>query len=367
MKIALVHDFLTQQGGAENVLEAIHEMYPESPIFVLFHDPDKMGGRFKDCDIRTSFLQKIPGALKHYQWYLALMPAATEHLDLSGYDIVISSSSAFANGVITSPNTLHICYCHTPTRYLWTDTHEYVSSLKYNGLVKKFIPLVLNRLRMWDRIAAERVDKFVANSKTVQKRIKKYYNRTSDILYPPVETSKFTISDSVGDYYITGGRLVPYKRFDLTIRAFNKIKKPLKIFGVGPEYEKLKNLAGPTVEILGRVSETELLDLYKNAQAFIHPQEEDLGITPIESMASGRPIIGYAKGGLLETMIHNKTGIFFKEQTEESLIHAVRIFENQKFDPTQIREHALNFSKEKFKKEFKEYIDNAWEEFQNDN
>lgn len=363
MKIALVHDFLTQQGGAEKVLETIHEIYPEAPIYVLFYDKNKMGTRFDAKEIHTSFLQKIPGAIKHYQWLLPLMPAATEHLNLSNFDLVISSSSAFANGVITSPDTLHICYCHTPTRYLWTDTHEYISNLNRNGLVKKFIPLFLNRLRMWDRLAADRVDIFIGNSQTVKKRIAKYYNKKSEILYPPVEIEKFSISPIQQDYYLTGGRLVPYKRFDLTIQAFNKTKKTLKIFGTGPEYHKLKKLAGPTVQLLGRVKEDQLIKLYQEAQAFIHPQEEDLGITPIESMACGRPIIGYAKGGLLETVIHNETGIFFKEQTVDALIHALRIFENQKFNPQKIRHHAEQFSKERFKKEFKNFIDTSWEKF----
>lgn len=357
MKIGIVHDFLTQRGGAEKVLEVIHEMFPDSPIHVLFYDEEKFRSDFQKTSIKTSFLQNIPGALGHYQWFLPLMPAATEHLDMSDYDLVISSSSAFANGVITSPHTTHICYCHTPTRYLWTDTHDYISSLNYNRLIKKFIPLMLNRLRMWDILAANRVDHFIANSKTVQQRIQKYYKRDSEIIYPPVDVNNFEISSELGDYYLTGGRLVPYKRFDLTIQAFNKTKKKLKIFGTGPELESLKKIAGPTIEFLGRVSDDELRKLYSQAQAFIHPQIEDLGITPIESMASGRPIIGYDKGGLTETVIHNETGILFKEQTVENLIHAIRVFENQKFDPQKIRQHALKFSTDNFKKSLQAHID----------
>lgn len=357
MKVAIVHDFLTQEGGAEKVLEAIHEIYPEAPIYVLFYDKKKLHERFFNKEIRTSFLQKIPAAVKHYQWYLPLMPAATEHLDLSEFDLVISSSSAFAKGIITSPHTIHICYCHTPTRYLWMDTHDYIANLKYNRFIKKIIPLLLNRLRIWDRLAADRVDHFIANSITVQQRIKKYYNASSIVLNPPVETNFFYLSNTIGNYYLTGGRLVPYKRFDLTIDAFNKIKKPLIIFGTGPEYKRLKQLAGPTISFIGNVPDNELAKLYSNAKAFIHPQEEDFGMTAIESMASGRPVIGYARGGLLETVIHNETGIFFKEQTKESLIHAIRIFENQKFNPNKIKEHAKKFSKETFQKSFKEKID----------
>lgn len=366
MKIALVHDFLTQNGGAEQVLETIHEIYPNSPIYVLFFDKTKMGKRFNKATIFTSFLQRIPFALKHYQWYLPFMPSATEHLNLSGFDIVISSSSAFAKGIITSPNTLHICYCHTPTRYLWTDTHEYIEKLNKNFIIKRFLPLLLTNLRIWDRLSAERVNIFIANSKTVQKRIKKYYNSNSVIIYPPVDINKFSLSNEKGKYYLTGGRLVPYKKFDITIDVFNRLKKPLKIFGTGPEFNKLKKLAKQNIQILGKVDDDKLVELYQNSIAFIHPQEEDLGITPIESMACGKPVIGYEKGGLIETVIHNKTGILFKEQTTDSLAHSIRIFENKKFNPIEIREHALKFNKENFKTKFKDFITKSWEEFKKD-
>jgi len=364
MKIAIVHEFLTQFGGAERVLEVISEIFPDTPIHVLFYDREKVKG-FESSTIKTSFLQTIPAARKHFKWFLPLMPAATEHFNLSEYDLVISSSSAFAKGIITGPETLHICYCHTPTRYLWTDTHEYIESLKYNAVVKRLIPLYLNRLRTWDYLAAQRVDFFVANSVTVQKRIKKYYHRDSDVIYPPVDTHHFQPRKALDteSYYITGGRLVPYKHFDLTIEAFNKMKKPLKVFGVGPEFEKLKKLAGPTVEILGRVDDAQLRELYEHAEAFIHPQLEDFGITPIESMAAGRPVIGYAQGGLTETVIDGITGVFFYEQNVDALIQAVRIFETKTFDPEKIKEHAQQYSTQQFKKKFKQYVLAHYDEF----
>ncbi len=367
MKIALVHDFLTQEGGAEKVLLAIHEIYPEAPIYVLFYDKDKVQNNFKNKNIKTSFLQKFPFAKKKYQWYLSLMPSAIEHLNLKDFDIIISSCSAFSKGIITQPKTLHICYCHTPTRYLWTDTHEYIQNLNQNILIKKYLPFVLQKLRIWDRLAAERVDKFIANSKNVQNRIKKFYNRESIVIYPPVEVENFSISNKIENYYLTGGRLVSYKKFDLVIKAFNIIKKPLKIFGTGPELNKLKKISNKNIEFVGKVSQNELKILYNSAKAFIHPQIEDFGITAIESMASGRPVIGLKEGGLKETLIHNETGIFFQNQKIKDIIKAIRIFENQKFNPEKIRQHSLQFSKENFKKQLKQFIENEWQKFKNSN
>src|SRR3989344_7180502 len=218
MKIALIHDHVTQHGGAEEVLKIFQEIWPAAPTFTLFFNKERLGEYFKDKDIRTSFLQNWPGALKHYQWFLPLMPVATESYDLMDYDVVLSSCSAMAKGVITRSNTLHVCYCHTPTRYLWSDTHRYVEELRYNRLVKKIVPLSLHRLRTWDQLAAQRVDLFVANSKNIAHRIKKYYRRDSIIIHPPVATDQFKIADKIDKYFLTGGRLVAYKRFDLTIK-----------------------------------------------------------------------------------------------------------------------------------------------------
>lgn len=356
MKVALVHDHLIQAGGAEKVLEVFQEMWPEAPTYTLLYNPKKIGDNFANKDIRTSFLQHWWGALKHYQWFLPLMPVATESYDLMDYDVVVSSSSAMAKGVITRSNTVHICYCHTPTRYLWSDTHRYIEELRYNRLVKKIVPYFLNHLRIWDQLAAQRVDIFVANSKNVAARIKKYYQKDSVIIYPPVATDKFYISPNVGKYFLTGGRLVSYKKFDLTIQAFNRLGIPLKIFGEGPEEKKLRNLAKPNIEFLGRVNATNLAKLYSQAVAFIHPQIEDFGITAVESMAAGRPVIAYAAGGAKETVVENRTGKFFEEQTWEVLADTVVRFKPEEYDPEDIKKYAQRFSVSRFKKEINDLV-----------
>jgi glycosyltransferase involved in cell wall biosynthesis len=363
MKIALVHDHLTQDGGAEKVLKIFQEIFPEAPTYTLVYDRKKTDPIFQERDIRTSFLQNFPLGIKKYQWFLPLMPLATEKYNLMEYDIILSSSSAFAKGVITKPESLHICYCHTPTRYLWTDTHDYVAGLKYNRLVKKIIPSFLTNLRLWDRIAADRVDRFIANSKTVQDRIRKYYRRESDLIHPPVETAKFQTAEKVGNYYLTGGRLVPYKRFDLVIDAFNRLNIPLKIFGTGPEEENLKARAKANIEFLGKVPDDELAKIYSQCIAFIHPQVEDFGITAIEAMASGRPVIAFAAGGALETVEENKTGLFFDEQSWESLGDAIIRFKPENYNPHEIRIYAQKFDTQSFKQKIKDYIENSWTKF----
>ena len=347
MKIALVHDYLIQDGGAEKVLEVLQETWPEAPTFVLFFDEKKMPA-FKGKDIRTSFLQKLPLALTKYQWYISLMPAATEQYDLREFDVVISSTSAFAKGVITRPDAVHICYCHTPTRYLWTDSQSYVNELHVPKFVKTLLPLLLSKLRMWDQQAAQRVDFFVANSQTVADRIKKYYRRDSEIIYPPVDTNHFHISPKPKTYFLAGGRLVAYKRYDLIIEACNKTGVALKIFGNGPVEADLKKIANSNIEFLGRVSEKEQRELYANAKAFIHPQEEDFGITPVESMASGRPVIAYRKGGATETVVEGLSGEFIETQTVEELAKHLVNFDESKYDPNKIKAYAEKFSEEKF-------------------
>jgi len=361
MKIALIHDHLTQDGGAEKVLQVLQDMYNDAPTYTLFYDKQKMKA-FKDKKIITSFLQKMPFALRKYQMYLPFMPTATESYDLMDYDIVISSSSAFAKGVITRSNTLHVCYCHTPTRYLWSDTHRYVEELRYNKLIKKFIPSILTRLRQWDRLAADRVDYFVA----VARRINKYYRRDSTVIYPPVETDKFNISEKVNDYFLIGGRLVAYKSYDLAIHAFNNLKIPLKIFGEGPEKQRLEKMAKSNIEFLGKVTDKKLIELYSHCQAFIHPQIEDFGITAVEAMASGRPVIAYGAGGALETVIDGKTGKLFDEQSWESLADAVIRFQKEKFDPETIKIHAEKFRVDRFKKELTDFVNQHYQKMETD-
>lgn len=362
MKIALVHDFLTQDGGAEKVLRAFQEIWPQAPTFVLFYDREKTSPEFLNTDIRTSFLQKIPGGVSRYQWYLPLMPVATEQHNLADYDLVLSSSSLFAKGVITDPKTLHICYCHTPTRFLWSDKHQYIEDLNYNRAVKSVIPMFLKGLRQWDMVAASRVDQFIANSQTVKDRIKKYYRRPSDVIYPPVKTSNFYTAKPE-NYYLAGGRLVGYKRFEIIVQAFNRLGIPLKIFGVGPMMEKLKTMAKSNIEFLGAVSPEQKSELYSKCLAFINPQIEDFGITAIEAMASGRPVIAYAGGGALETVVPGKTGEFMDEQSWEELGNRVIRFEPEKYDPEIIRQHAVQFDEQRFKAQVKDYVDLKWREF----
>ncbi len=360
MKIALIHDHLVQDGGAEKVLLALQEVFPNAPTFTLLYDPKRVSAEFAGKDIRTSFLQRLPFSLKKYQWLLPLMPAATESYDLTGFDVVISSSSAFAKGIITRPGAVHICYCHTPTRYLWSDTHSYVQELRAPRLLKLGLPLLLHKLRIWDRLSADRVDRFVANSRTVADRIGKYYERGSDIIHPPVETGKFSISGAPGTYFLAGGRLVSYKRFDLIIQAFNRLGLPLKIFGGGPLEDRYRKMAGPNITFTGKVSDEEKAALYRGAIAFIHPQEEDFGITALESMASGRPVIAYRKGGALETVVEGVTGAFFDDQEWEDLAAAVIRFDAASYDPRALRAHAETFDVSAFKRRIAKLVSETW-------
>jgi len=363
MKIALVHDYLSQDGGAERVLKAMHEIWPEAPIFVLFHDQKKIN-YFNREKIRESFLSNLPFIHEHFQWYLPFMPLATEKYRLEDFDVVLSSTSSFAKGVIVKPDTLHISYCHTPPRYLWSNTHEYVAELKYGEIIKFALPGIIHKLRLWDKMSADRVDHFIANSKTVQHRISKYYRRDSEVIYPPVDTDRFSISDKIEDYFLAGGRLVPYKKIDLIIKTFNRLQKPLKIFGIGPEFARLKNMAKQNIEFLGRISDEEKSKLMSKAQAFIHPQIEDFGITPIESMAAGRPVIAFSVGGATETIHPNETGIFFHKQNWENLFQTLLNFDPSKWDGPRIREHATHFKAETFKNNLRKMVMDRHEEFQ---
>lgn len=363
MKIALVHDFLAQDGGAERVLKAFHEIWPDAPIFVLFYDKAKLP-QFKDFDIRQSFIARMPWGKTRYQWYLPWMPFATERHNLNEFDVVLSSTSAFAKGVITRPETLHISYCHTPTRYLWTDTHQYITDLKYNKIIKSIVPRLIYKLRLWDKSSVDRVDHFIANSRTVRGRIQKYYRRESEVIYPPVDTDLFYVSDDIGDYFVSGGRVVPYKRFDILIQAFNRLGWRLKIFGDGPEIERLQKHAKRNIQFLGRIGEKEKADVLSRAKAFIHPQVEDLGITAVESMASGRPVIAFGEGGVTETVIPGDTGVFFYDQTWEALANTLINFDPHAWDSGNIREWAKRFDAHEFKKRIKRTVEDRHEDFQ---
>lgn len=364
MKIALVHEHLGQDGGAERVLRVLQTIFPQAPTYTLVYHHDRAHQDFRGTDIRTSFIQRLPGGASHYQWYLALMGAAIESFDLSSYDVVLSNHSAFAKGVLTLPRTLHLSYCHSPTRYLWSDTHQYVKDLPYPRWIKKLIPLYLTRLRLWDRLAADRVDQFMSNSRTVQQRVQKYYQRDSIILHPPVDTERFSPGTGRGGYYVTGGRLVSYKRFDIAIQAFNRLGIPLKIYGVGPSMKSLQAMAKPNIEFLGKVPDAEMNKLYQDAIAFLNPQEEDFGITAVEAMAAGRPVIAYAAGGALETVQPGVTGTFFAHQEWEALADAVIRFKPEQFDSATIRAWSENFSIAQFTKNLRAILDEAWAKHQ---
>ncbi len=267
--------------------------------------------------------------------------------------------------MLTRPETVHISYCHSPTRYLWTDTHEYIADLPYNPLVKAVLPRLIHHLRIWDKMSVDRVDYFIANSGTVHGRIEKYYRRNSDIIYPPVAFDNFFAAKEIGDYFVSGGRLVPYKKFDLLVRTFNRLGWKLKIYGSGPSLEYLKKIAKPNIEFVGRVTEAQKAELLAHAKAFLNPQVEDLGITPLESMAAGRPVIAYGVGGATETVIPGKTGVLFFEQNWESLYQVLRDFEATQWDSTEIRAWAERFSTDRFKDRVKKYVEEKYAERQN--
>ena len=356
-KIALVHDFLVQDGGAEQVLHILADMFPEAPIFTLVADYNKAARSFDKKRIHTSFIQSFPMAQRRYQWYLPFMPAAIESFDLSAYDLVISSSSAFAKGVLTQPHNIHICYCHSPTRYLWTDTHSYIRDLSVPGVIKKVLPGVLSRLRVWDYQAAQRPDYFIANSDNVLKRIKKYYRRDATVMYPPIDTNAFSVRATTDDYFLAGGRLVGYKRFDMIVRAFNQLGIPLKVFGTGPLLESLKSEAKKNITFLGAVSDDKLKELYAQAKGYINPQEEDFGLTMIEAVASGCPVIAYKAGGSREIVKEGVNGTFFEEQTWEALADAVVRLRDKTFDKETVRTTAEPFSITSFQKQLLSFLE----------
>lgn len=361
MKIALVHDYLTQYGGAEKVLEALSEIYPEAPIFTLLYDKDKMNGAFNGKDVRTSFLQKIPLAKKHHRLFLVFMPWAIEKMDLSEYDLIISDSSSYAKGVKKRKDALHICYCHTPLRYAWDYTDKYIEESSYPVVVKWFLPFVINFIKKWDFKAAQRPDYYIANSQFIAKKIKKYYGRDADVIYPPVAIGKSEEGKvkriNQKDYYLVVSRLMPYKRIDLAIEAFNDFGRQLKIVGDGPDRERLQKLAtSGNIEFVGSRSNNEVAEFYKNCKVFIMPQEEDFGIAAVEAQMCGRPVIAFRGGGACESVIDGKTGIFFQKQTKEDLIAAIKKFEGLRFNEEEIKSHAQGFSKEEFKRKIKDFI-----------
>jgi len=357
MRVALVHDYLNQYGGAERVLEAFCEIWPRAPIFTLVYDEKSTGRAFAGRVIRTSFLQKIPLARFHHRPFLMLMPWAIEQFDFSKYDLVISDTASFAKGVITRPETLHLCYCHTPTRYLWDDSQKYIEEFNYPPPLKKIIPLFLNYLRLWDEAAAERPQKYLANSFFVASRIRKYYQKSAEVIYPPVKTGQFFMTPDIGDYFLTVARFLSYKKVDLAVETFNALGWKLKIIGDGPEKKRLQKLARKNIEFLGLVDEKKLAWHYAHCRALIFPQEEDFGITALEAMSSGRPVIAFQSGGALEILKEGETGIFFEKQTVRHLVAALEKFSRMEFNPQLIRQHALAFDQEIFKQKIKNFVE----------
>jgi len=370
MKIAFVHDYLVQYGGAERVLECLCELYPYAPIYTIVYNKDAMHGVFENKRIYTSYLQKFPFARKRHRIFPLLMPPAIEQFDFSLYDVVVSDSSSYAKGIITGPETLHICYMHTPMRYAWDDCQKYTRDFYFPRFVKRLIPFAMNYIRLWDKISADRVDVFIANSNFVARRIKKYYNKDAVVINPPVDTNKFSITCDAQNmqskkYFLMVGRLITYKRHDIAIKAFNKLGLELKIIGRGPEMERLKKISKPNIEFLGRVDDENLKKYYTQCQAFIFPQEEDFGIVAIEALASGKPLIAYRGGDIPEHMEENKMGVFFNEQSPEAIIKAINKFEKMSFDSDYIRSRVLKFDRKIFKEKMKEIIEREVEKHKN--
>lgn len=363
MKTALVYDRVNKWGGAERVLLALHKLFPNAPLYTSVYDKQKAPWA-KVFDVKTSFLQNFPFAT-HHELYAALMPLVFESFSFDEYDLVISVTSEAAKGIITKPGTLHICYCLTPTRYLWSAYDDYFKDPYFRFISKP----VVSYLRAWDKIAAQRPDAYIAISKEVQERISKFYGRESTVVYPPVDSIKYQVLSSrygenqnkilntryiihnTSDYFLIASRLVPYKRIDLAISAFNKLKLPLKIVGIGSEERRLKAMAGQTIEFLGYLTQEELVRYYKGCQALIFPGIEDFGLTILEAQSLGKPVIAFRGGGALETIIDGKTGIFFDKQTVENLIQAIRRFNNLIIDPKDCIQQAQKFSFEQFKEQ----------------
>ena len=345
LRVAIICDWLTNTGGAEKVVLALHHAYPEAPIYTSVFDPAGCP-ELADADIRTTYLQKLPKFLRNWHQLLPVFrDGAFRRLDLSGYDLVISSASAEAKAVIRQPDALHVCYCHTPTRYYWSHYHEYMQNPGFgilNPLIRLVMPSFVAIMRKLDLRAARGVDYFIANSTAVAERIKKYYQRNATVIHPPIQTQYFTeipLSKERSGFIIVG-RQVPYKRFDLAIKACNQLGLPLTVISNGgPEHERLKDLAGPTINFINATDPEKALAL-SNAEAFLFPQEEDFGVVQVEPLAVGTPVIAYAKGGALDVVQDGKTGVLFKHQTVESLVDAIKRFKKMSFDHAKIREYS---------------------------
>ncbi|MBU3965708.1 glycosyltransferase [Patescibacteria group bacterium] len=365
MKIAIVHDFLTYWGGAEQALVSLRNLWPEAPVYTLFYEEDFARKYFPNADIRASFLQKFPRfLLQRKKFLLPFLAIAAETLDLRDFDVVISSSSSFAKGIIVKPRTVHISYCHTPTRFLWDWYYEYCRENNFGILKKIFILPLLHYLRLWDRSAADRVDYFIANSKNVARRIKKFYGRDSEVIYPPADVNKLKTQNSKlktkeQNYFLIVSRLSPYKKVDQAIEAFNKLNLPLVIIGEGSQRKYLERIANKNIKFLGFIAADDLARYYSNARALIFSGEEDFGITAVEAMAAGTPVIACRKGGVCESVVEGVSGEFFETPISTLIADAVWRFINKEsgYKREVIASHAQKFSRERFEKEMKEYVE----------
>lgn len=361
MNVALAHEFLVTWGGSDLVAREFCKTFPGAPLYTTLYNAPVMNRHFGDVDVRTSPLQKYPLALKKHRIYMPFFPLAFEQFDFSAYDVVLSSHHMAAKGIVTGAETCHICFVHTPMRYAWDYYHEYMSG--FSRFTRPMLRLLFHWLRVWDVAAANRVDFFIANAHNVARRIWKHYRRPSVVIHSPIEADRFHVADNPGDYYLVVSRLVPYKRVDLAVEAFNHLGEKLVVAGDGPEMNRLKSMAGPNIEFTGFLQYEQLADLYAGCRAFIFPGFEDFGLTPLEAQASGRPVIALGAGGAQETVIESRTGTFFPEQTPESLVQAVRAFDWQAPDPAVIRAHAMQFDVAVFRKKIADFVRDRFEEW----
>ena len=368
MKKALIHDWFSTYAGAEKCVESFTDIWDDFEIYSLIDflsdaDRDKI---LKGKRAHTTFMQKLPFAKGKYRNYLPLFPLAIEQFDLSGYDVVLSSSHAVAKGALTHSNQLHIAYVHTPIRYAWDLYHQYLRESGLDrGLKGVLAKYFLHKIRLWDASTANRVDHYVANSRYIARRIKKIYGKPSDVIYPPVDVDKFTLREAKEEFYLTASRMVPYKKIDLIVEAFSQTDKKLLVIGDGPDMAKIKSKAGKNVELLGFASDETMADLMGRAKAFVFAAEEDFGITPVEAQACGTPVICFGRGGARETVRDGESGLYFMEQNAKELLAAVAKFEQNydKFEPVKIRENSLKFSRARFETEIKSYVEKKYEEF----
>ncbi len=375
LRVAIVHYWFVRFRGGERVLEVLADMFPQADIFTLVLDPKALPPSLRSRTFTTSFLQKIPGIRRHYKKFLPLFPLALEQFKLDEYNLVISSESGPAKGVLTRPHTCHICYCHTPMRYVWDMYHQYRASAPGGALGRAFYSLAVNYVRQWDYAASARVDYYVASSHNAASRIAKYYRREAEVIHPPVNISSFSVATNPEDFYLVVSPLVAYKRVDLAISACNAMQRRLIVIGEGETMRALKKLAGRTITFLGYQPDELVRQHYQRCRAFIFPSEEDIGLTPIEAQACGRPVIAYGRGGALETVVggfpvnsyapESSTGVFFAEQSAESLAEAIRFFESNetRFSPAFIRRHVERFDVSHFKAEMRAFINLKMLEF----